>query len=173
MLIKKRIASKVKADIGKVIQAFAELDKLELLNSLYSKNRYTLSYDGGKIELYPTDVELSYKVSQGYVMAEKDDIMVFIAAKRDHNLIIKGLVRDLARNLQQLRKERGYDPTDVLSSAFIANLEEDEIYALSTMKNELTYLVRVNSVILSREIQDKVDYKLVDIDGRKINISVN
>jgi isoleucyl-tRNA synthetase len=115
---------------------------------------------------------LSYKTTQEYVMAEKDDTLVFITTKRDQDLIIKGLLRDLARNLQQLRKERHYSPTDVLSSAFIANLEEDEIHALSAMKDELAYLVRVNSVILSKEILDKIDYKSIDIDGRRINISV-
>ena len=171
-LIKKHIASKVKAEIGKVIQAFEKIDKLELLTSLHSKHTYLLSYERGNIEISPADVELSYKTTQEYVIAEKDNTLVFITTKRDQDLIIKGLLRDLARNLQQLRKERKYSPTDVPSSAFIANLEEDEIHALSVMKNELAYLVRVNSVVLSRETLDKIDYKLIDIDGRKINISV-
>jgi isoleucyl-tRNA synthetase len=171
-LVKKHIASKVKADIGKVVQAFEKIDKLELLTTLYSNQTYHLSYEGGNIEISSADLELSYKTTPEYVMAEKDNTLVFITTKRDQDLIIKGLLRDLARNLQQLRKEKHYSPTDVLSSAFIANLEEDEIHALSAMKNELAYLVRVNSVVLSREILDKVDYKLIDIDGRRINISV-
>ena len=171
-LVKKHIASKVKADIEKVVRAFEKIDKLELLTTLYSNHTYHLSYEGGNIEISSPDIELSYKTTQEYVMAEKDDTLVFITTKRDQDLIIKGLLRDLARNLQQLRKERHYSPTDVLSSAFIANLEEDEIHALSAMKDELAYLVRVNSVVLSKEILDKIDYKSIDIDGRRINISV-
>jgi len=39
----------------------------------------------------------------------------------------KGLVKDLARRLQALRKERGYNPTDVLNMASILDLDEESL----------------------------------------------
>ena len=40
------------------------------------------------------------------------------------------------------------------------------------MKDELTYLVRVKTVVLSEEPVLNVTYKLVEVDGREFKISV-
>ena len=37
-------------------------------------------------------------------------------------MMAKGLVKDIARRLQTLRKERGYNPTDVLDVASILRI---------------------------------------------------
>jgi isoleucyl-tRNA synthetase len=64
-LVRKSVAPRVKADIGKVAQAFESTDKLSLLKSLRSGS-YSLAYDGKTIELSPSDVEISYKAAEGY-----------------------------------------------------------------------------------------------------------
>jgi isoleucyl-tRNA synthetase len=87
-------------------------------------------------------------------------------------LITKGLIRDLARQLQELRKERQYNPTDTIDAVYVAGLEAEEISSLSFMKDELTYLVRVKGVQLSKEPLVNVAYKAVEIDGREFKISV-
>jgi isoleucyl-tRNA synthetase len=92
---------------------------------------------------------------------------------RDQSIIIQCLVRDLARNLQQLRKEKSYNPTEILSTAYITNLEKDEISSLSKHLSDLTYLVRVKAVVLSEEKKEGIEYKNIEIDGRKISISIN
>lgn len=172
-LVRKNIAPRVKANIDKVIQQFEKINKLELLESLQSSGgKYLLLYEGAEIELSLSDLELSYDVSEGYVMSERDNMIVFISTTRDKNLTTKGLLRDLARNLQQLRKERGYNPTDILSTAYIANLGDEEISILSSLREELMYLVRVKSVVLLKEPIDKINYKVIDLDGRKLKISV-
>jgi hypothetical protein len=52
-------------------------------------------------------------------------------------------------------------------------LEKDEIFSLSQHLNDLTYLVRVKSVVLSEEKKEGIEYKNIEIDGRKISISIN
>jgi isoleucyl-tRNA synthetase len=171
-LAKKNVARHVKTNIGKVVQAFEKIEKFELLKSLQSSGKYLLSYEGGEIGLTPADLEFSYDASEGYAMSERDGMMVFIATKRDEELTAKGLLRDLARNLQQLRKECGYNPTQIISSAFITNLEDNEISVLSQLIEELRYLVRVKSVIFSKESIDKPNSKIIDLEGRKLKISL-
>jgi isoleucyl-tRNA synthetase len=105
-------------------------------------------------------------------MAEKDDIIVIIDSKRDRELITKGLMRDLARNLQQLRKERGYNTTDVLAKAYIAELEEEEILGLSSLAEELKYLVRVNDLVISKLRVEGIEYKMIELEGRKLYLSI-
>jgi isoleucyl-tRNA synthetase len=132
-----------------------------------------LSYGAGlEFELRLDDVELSYGPAEGYAMAEKDDIIVIIDSKRDRELITKGLMRDLARNLQQLRKERGYNTTDVLAKAYIAELEEEEVLGLSSLAEELKYLVRVNDLVITKLRVEGIDYKMIELEGRKLYVSI-
>jgi isoleucyl-tRNA synthetase len=171
-LVKKKVAPRMKSNIGRVIQALEKIDVLELPTHLQSSGKYSLSYERGEIDLTPTDLELSYDVDEGYAMSERDNIMVFVTTKRDEGLTTKGLLRDLARNLQQLRKENGYNPTDILSSAYIGNLEDEEISTLTQLRDELIYLVRVRSVVFSKEPLDKANSKIIDLEGRKLKISI-
>lgn len=174
-LIKKNIAPQVKSDIGKVIAKFEKLDKIEVLKSLQDSKSFKIIYDDlslSSIEIFSQDLEISFTLKDGYVNAEKENLMVFISSLRDPVLLIKGLLRDLARNLQQLRKEKSYNPTEILSTAYVAKLDKDEISSLSRFKDELTYLVRVKSLILSEQQLDKIEYKNIDIDGKEVSISV-
>jgi isoleucyl-tRNA synthetase len=81
-------------------------------------------------------------------------------------------LRDLARQLQQLRKERQYNPTDTVDAAYVVGLTGEEISTLSAMKDELTYLVRVKKVVLSEDAVLNVSYKVIEIDSREFKISV-
>ena len=172
LLLRKNIAPRVKADIGEVARAFESVDKLKIIRSFQKSGSYLLAYDGKTVELSPSDVELAYKTLEGYSSSESDDLVVFISTRRERDLITKGLLRDLARQLQQLRKERQYNPTDTVNAAYIAGLDAEEILTLSEMKDELTYLVRVKSVEISKAPVINVSYKAVEIDGREFKISV-
>jgi len=175
-IIRKSVAPQVKANIGKVISEFEKLDKVEVLHTLITSKKFRLIYDKASssfVDIYEKDLEISFSVKEGYVYAEKENLMIFMSTNRDQNLITQGLVRDLARNLQQLRKEKSYNPTEILSTAYIADLEKDEVSSLSLHRNDLTYLVRVQSVVLSEEKMEGIEYKNIEIDGREINISIN
>lgn len=171
-LVRKSVAPRVKADINAVVKAFENIDKQSLVIELKLKGKFSLSYDNKAVELSPADVDVKYRASEGYSLAERGNLVILISTKRDGNLIAKGLLRDLARNLQQLRKERQYNPTEILSAAYIAGLEEDEISSLEAMKEEMTYLVRVRKAVLTKEPVEKVNYSEVQIDGRGFQISV-
>jgi isoleucyl-tRNA synthetase len=171
-LNRKNIAPRVKSDINKVAQSFAAVDKLELVRSMHKSGKYVLEYNGKTVEIAPSDVVVTYKASEGYAYSERDDLLVFVSTTRERDLTMKGLLRDLARHLQQLRKERQYNPTDTVNAAYIAGLDPEEIESLSTMKDDMTYLVRVKTIQLSKEAAANVNYKAIEIDGREFRISV-
>ena len=172
-LSRKNVGLRAKDNLNKVLQSFEQVDKYQLLRTLESSGKYLLRYDAGlELELRLDDVELSYDPAEGYAMAEKDDMIVIIDSKRDRELITKGLMRDLARNLQQLRKERGYNTTDVLAKAYIAELEEEEILGLSSLAEELKYLVRVNDLVISKLRVEGIEYKMIELEGRKLYLSI-
>ncbi|MGI0019358.1 MAG: isoleucine--tRNA ligase [Nitrososphaera sp.] len=171
-LVRKSVAPRVKADINAVLKAFEGVDRLALVSALKADGKYALAYDEKSVDISPSDVDIAYKAAEGYSMAERGNLAVFISTRRDKGLIAKGLLRDLARNLQQQRKERGYNPTDILPALYIAGLDDEEIASLSAMKEEMMYLVRVKAAVLSKERLENVNYKAVEIDGREFRISV-
>jgi isoleucyl-tRNA synthetase len=172
-LSKKKIGQKAKADLEKILVSFERIDWYQLLRTLDSSGQYLLSCENGrKIELQSDDLELSYDPAEGFAAAEKNGIIVFVDGKRDGRLITLGLMRDLARNLQQLRKERGYDTTDILDTAYIADLNEEEIAQLLPLTEELKYLVRVNRIVISSSREQGIDYKIIELEGRKLYLSV-
>ena len=172
-LVRRNIAPRVKADINRVAEAFERVDKLELVSALQKSGEYLLAYNKDKTtKLLASDVDIAYKSSDEYSCSERDGIIVFVSSIRDKDLIAKGLLRDLARQLQQLRKERQYNPTEIIDAAYVAGLTREEITTLSLMKDELTYLVRVRTVFLLEDAAIKVSYKVVEIDGREFKISV-
>jgi hypothetical protein len=60
----------------------------------------------------------------------------------------------------------------MLSAAYVAGLDEEETASLSALKDEMAFLVRVKTVVLSKEPLPNVNYKAVEIDGREFRISV-
>ena len=59
-------------------------------------------------------------------LAESDsgDIKVFLSVQRSQDLIARAFLKDIARNLQQFRKEKGYMPTEILPCAYVSNLND-------------------------------------------------
>jgi len=102
-------------------------------------------------------------------MARHESLVVFISTSRNKEMMARGMVRDIARRLQVLRKERGYNPTDILEAAYVLDLDEESLEMIKEKQQELTFLVRVKRV----DFSDKAKaYKEDDIDGQKIRISV-
>jgi isoleucyl-tRNA synthetase len=106
------------------------------------------------------------------VALEKGRVFVSIDSTRDDELVAEGLVRDIARRLQALRKSRGFVPTDVLGKAAVAGLEEEEIGQLEPRKKDLAFLVRVKSVILMKDKSGNFEWAEEDLDGRPLFLDV-
>ena len=172
-LSKKNIGQKARGDFEKVLMSFENVNPYQLLRMIDSSGEFMLAYENGRgVKLTLDDLELSYDPKPGFALAENDGIVVIIDGKRDKELIALGVMRDIARNLQQLRKERGYNTTDIIPIAHIADLSEQEISDLLPLAEELKYLVRVNKIITSKSPIQGVDYKVIELDGRKLYISV-
>ena len=169
-----KVAPKLKNDLKNALRSFDQVDVNDLFTQIIAKGNFNLKFLSGKIELSPDDVELSYVGKTPFIMMESDEekVIVFIDTTRSNELISMGLMKDIARNIQQLRKERGFVPTEILSTAYVSGLESNDLLLLENLRNELAYYVRVKQVIMSPNKLDNVVYKDIEIDGRKILISV-
>ena len=115
------------------------------------------------------DFLIDFEAQEGYAVAKRESFVVFISTTRNQEMMAKGLIKDLARRLQTLRKERGYNPTDILNKASILDLDSESLEMIKGKEKELAFLVRVNEVNFSESCKE---YKDDEIDGHKIRISV-
>ena len=168
-LERKRIGPKVKQHMGKLINIFSETNKEEIIESLHKEGRYTYEIDGDKISLDKEDFIVDFDASEEFAVSKRDSYVVFISTLRNKEMMARGLIKDIARRLQTLRKERGYNPTDILNVASILDLDEESLEMIKEKSEELAFLVRVKLVNFTESCKE---YKEDDIDGQKIRISV-
>jgi len=116
--------------------------------------------------------ELVMTAHEGFEVAEKGGVFVAVRKERDDKLVAEGLVRDVARRLQALRKESGYVPTALLEVAQLGGLEDEDLALLGPRKEEIAFLVRVKRVELTGERKGRSGWKEADLDGRPIYLRV-
>lgn len=172
---RKTVARELRGDIMLLIEKFDKLDKNFVLDQLQESGSLNLEFSEGKsFKLTLEDVNIDFDTTNGYSALERDNLILFLNTHRNDELIIKGMVKDLARNIQQLRKELGYSPTKILDTAYISNFGEDEISKIQKFEEVLRNLVRVNKIVFPDRISSGgIKPKQVEIDGRDISIYIH
>ena len=168
-LERKAIGPKAKQDMGKLLQIFSETDPNEIVKQLVESKSYTFKVGSNDIALDIEDFLIEFDVESDYQFSNRGNLLVILSVKRNQEMMAKGLVKDLARRLQTLRKERGYNPTDILNKASILDLDEESLQLVKTRVDEISFLVRVKEVNFEESCKE---YKNDDIDGQSIRISV-
>ena len=168
-LDRKKIGPKAKQQMGKLVVEFAKINTDEIISTLEKNKNYDIEIDGNTIQLEEDDFTIDFDASNGFAVSSRDDCIVFVSTIRDKEMMLQGLLKDIARRLQTLRKEKGYNPTDILNVASILDLEAESLEMLKTKAKELAFLVRVKQIDFT---QCCAQYKDEDIDGQKIRISV-
>jgi len=168
-LERKGIGPKAKQHMGKLLEIFASTDPEEIVQNLDKNGSFTFDVDGNKISLDNDDFIVDFDTQEGFAYSKRNNLIGIISTTRNKELMAKGLVKDLARRLQSLRKERGYNPTDILNTASVLELDQESLDMLKDKTKELAFLVRVKQVNFTHTCKE---YKDDDIDGQKIKISV-
>ncbi len=112
--------------------------------------------------------------SENWFFATENDINVFVNGKRDEKLLGEGIMRDLARRVQALRKKLGYVPTDILDAVHIAELGEENMGLLKSYLEEMAELVRTKKVYLhGKRSEIDTEWHESKLDGRRISINIH
>jgi len=168
-LNRKTIGPKAKQNLSKLLEIFSETKPDEIIQGLEKDDSFTFDVNGTKISLDTNDFIIEFDVQEGFTFSRRNNLIGIISTERNEELMAKGLIKDLARRLQALRKERGYNPTNVLNTASILDLDEESLSMIKNKTEELSFLVRVKQVNFTQTCKK---YKDDDIDGQKIRISV-
>ena len=168
-LERKKIGPKAKQDMDKLLSKFESTTPNQILDELLKKGSYSFDLGGNNLVLDKEDFVIDFVEQDNYAMARHESLIVFISTSRNREMMARGMVRDVARRLQVLRKERGYNPTDVLEAAYVLDLDEESLEMIREKQEDLAFLVRVKRIDFSDNAKA---YKEDDVDGQKIRISV-
>jgi isoleucyl-tRNA synthetase len=115
-----------------------------------------------------------YIGGENWVSSQEGDITVFVSGQRDETLLGEGIMRDLARRVQALRKEMGFVPTDVLESVHIAELDAESMNLLEPYLEEMAGLVRARKVYLhGNRSEVESEWHESELDGKKIYLNIH
>jgi isoleucyl-tRNA synthetase len=110
---------------------------------------------------------------QGWVSADEGDLHVFLDVHRDEQLLAEGVMRDLARRIQALRKELGYVPTDILEAVHVADLEEEKVRLLRPYVETMAQLVRAKNVQLHVTCEEAdMKWHQSQLDEKNVSIAI-
>ncbi|TRO46675.1 isoleucine--tRNA ligase [Candidatus Bathyarchaeota archaeon] len=117
--------------------------------------------------------ELPKVASEKWAVANEDETYVILDKVRNETLEGEGLMRDLARRVQALRKEIGFSPTDIVEAVYIAELEPKDIMLLNPYISEMEGLVRAKKVqVTENRIELDTEWHEDKLDKKKVYMAV-
>ena len=112
---------------------------------------------------------------ENWVSAVEGNLTIVVSTKRDEKLLGEGIMRDLARRVQALRKELGYMPTDVLDGVHIAELDKESSGLVESYLVQMAELVRARKISLQEKRSEipEADWHETELEGRKVFITIH
>lgn len=133
----------------------------------------TLFLELGNIREVEYSDDLPTVDSERWAIASEEEIKVLLDKIRNDTLEGEGLMRDLARRVQVLRKELGFSPTDIVDSVHIADLPQKDVELLNPFLIEMQELVRAKKVHVHNErIDVNADWHENKLDKKKVYVAV-
>ena len=102
-----------------------------------------------------------------------EGLQVLLYTRRDKSLLGEGVMRDLARRVQSLRKELGFSPTDVLDAVHLAELDAETMRLLEPYLAEMAELVRTQRVYLHRQRSEfEAEWHTYNMDEKRVYVAI-
>lgn len=168
-----RVAPRARQRVKEIAEKVERADALALYREVIEKGKTKLS-DMPDFEIFSADLEFEFgSKDPRYVVTENYGVVIALDISRDEELIAEGLVRDIARNIQALRKEMGFNPTEILESAAVAGLGAQNVLILERKKEHLAFLIRVKRVEFFPETSKESEgWAESEIDGLRTKINI-
>ncbi len=170
-----QIGALFKGRTGSILSALKPIEGDEAWAHYGGGKPVTIQTPSGEVEIPLSAFEFKLEGTGDWEAIAKEGVIVAIERSRDDKLVAEGLVRDVARRLQALRKARGYSPTAVLNRARVAGLDDEMVALLTPLTKELVFLVRVKEVqvMASKDDGEAAEWEEDELDGRPIYIDVS
>jgi isoleucyl-tRNA synthetase len=164
----KTVGPRFKQQVSRVEKVLNEQDPRTVKERLDNQGVYELMVDETRIELTPEDLVIKTEVTEGYASGESESITVFVETALTEELKREGLVRDIVRRIQEMRKEMNLDYKDTITVFYQGEPQTEEAiaYFQDYIKQETL------ATTLNKETPNRGYKKEWNIEGKKILLSV-
>jgi isoleucyl-tRNA synthetase len=108
-----------------------------------------------------------------WAQASEGDLQVLLDKQRDEKLLGEGVMRDVARRVQSLRKELGFTPTDILEAVHLAELDAESTRLLAPYLIEMAELVRTKRVqIHNQRSEIRAEWHEYLFDNKRVYVAI-
>jgi isoleucyl-tRNA synthetase len=98
-------------DAAKIIEGLSEADIVTVVGG----GSVSIEVAGNKVELNTENLVIQRSEKEGLKVMNEDSLTVALDPHLTPELIEEGMIRDLVRGIQNLRKENGFEVTDRIS----------------------------------------------------------
>ena len=166
LLDRKKIGPRARDRMQDLVREHEQTKPTKVLVGVLKSGSF--KYEAG-IELREDDYEFSLESVPERALAARGNIVASVSSSRSPEAAARGLIRDVARRIQALRKEHGYDPAEILAAASVLDLKGEAAEAVRAGAKELASLVRVQAVEFAETCSE---YKKESIDGAPVRIGL-
>jgi len=118
-------------------------------------------------------VEERPNLGEGWVSSSEGDVEVWLYTVRDERLRAEGLMKDVVRRVQALRKELGLSPTEILKCVYIVEPNPERRRMLELLRDEMEWLVRSEKVVLcGSRVEGPLEWHSMRVDGDRIEVAI-
>jgi isoleucyl-tRNA synthetase len=175
----KLLGKKLGKNLPLVQQALLALDSRATAQQVSAGQNLTVSLPSGEeVTLTPEEIVVEARQKEGYTVAEDKGYLVALNTTVTEELKREGLLRDLVRTIQSVRKDANFNIADHITTYYI--VEDDAEGLLSDLQATLED-AEANRYIQSETLSDLLVYgeppatayvQVVDMDGAVLKLGL-
>ncbi|MEM0161733.1 MAG: class I tRNA ligase family protein, partial [Thermoproteota archaeon] len=168
-----KLGPKYKEKLGDIVKEVKNNEK-QIAHSLLESGKATIFLNNMQIQLTNEDVKITYLPPDETVFVEDTEkkISVLLSKKRDETLLAEGILRDIARRIQDARKRAGLNPPEIIEQVVLVGLDDETRKLMHGNLQELAKLVRAKEVIISENLPPSSISFDYDFEGFKLRIGI-
>lgn len=152
-------------NIAKAISEFSQQD----IAKIEAEGKYTLTIEGKEIELALSDVEITTKDIEGWVVASEGSLTVALDTTITRDLRLEAIARELVNRIQNIRKDSDFEVTDNIS---VELQEEEELKASCEQYKDYICNETLTKQLLLKPCIDDPTSMLDILEGKQTAIKV-
>jgi len=164
------LGQKYSEDMSYIIQFIQDADPNTLRGMINANKTIEVTGQGGNLEILPEELIIEEVAEEGYFVTSSRNIIAGVYTEISDELKQEGMVRDLIRQVQNLRKDSGLKVEDRIEIGILG--PQDLQNAVRSHKSY--FMTEVLGVKLQMEETESLAYnQSININGNKITIGIS
>ena len=163
------LSQKYSSDMKLIINSLNQSNHSDLIKQIESDKKIEISINSENIEIHEDELIIEEIPNKGLCVNGNRDFKVGLDVEITEDLKMEGIIRDLIRQVQNLRKKSNLNVSDRIEFAFLGNQKIHD--SIEKFKD---YLMNETLIELISEDVEKLDFKEdFTIDNIKVSISIS